>query len=220
MANRRGKGWSSDRFPLLGLQNHCGWWLQAWNQKTIASWQESYDKPRQCVEKQRYFSANKGPYSQGSGLPSGHVQLWELDHEEGRAPNNWCLPTVVLEKTLESPLDSKSILKEINPEYSLEGLMLKLKLQYVGHLMQTADSLEKTLMLGKIEGRRRRGHQRMRWLYDITDTMHMNLGVLWEMVRDREAWRAAVHGVMKSQTQLGDWTTTKHGCYRTESRVE
>ena len=110
---------------------------------------------------------------------------------------------MVLEKTLESPLDSKSILKEINPEYSLEGLMLKLKLQYVGHLMQTADSLEKTLMLGKIEGRRRRGHQRMRWLYDITDTMHMNLGVLWEMVRDREAWRAAVHGVAKSETRLG-----------------
>ena len=111
---------------------------------------------------------------------------------------------MVLEKTLESPLDSKSILKEINPEYSLEGLMLKLKLQYVGHLMQRADSLEKTLMLGKIEGRRRRGHQRMRWLYDITDTMHMNLGILWVMVRDREAWRAAIHGVMKSQTQLGD----------------
>ena len=82
--------------------------------------------------------------------------------------------------------------------------MLKLKLQYFGHLMYTDNSLKKSLMLGKIEGRRRRGHQRMRWLYDITDTMHMNLGVLWEMVRDREAWRAAVHGVMKSQTQLGD----------------
>ena len=111
---------------------------------------------------------------------------------------------MVLEKTLESPLDSKSILKEINPEYSLEGLMLKLKLYYVGHLMQTAGSLEKTLMLGKIGGRRRRGHQRMRWLYDVTDTTHMNLGILWEMVRNREAWHAAVHGVMKSQTQLGD----------------
>ena len=110
----------------------------------------------------------------------------------------------MLEKTLESPLDSKSILKEINPEYSLEGLMLKLKLYYVGHLMQTADSLEKTLMLGMIGGRRRRGYQRMRWLYDVTDTTHMNLGILWEMVRDREAWRAAVHGVMRSQTQLGN----------------
>ena len=85
---------------------------------------------------------------------------------------------MVLEKTLESPLDSKSVLKEINPEYSLEGLILKLKLQYFGHLIQIADSLEKTLMLRKIEGRRKRGHQRMRWLYDITDTMHMNLGIL------------------------------------------
>ena len=93
---------------------------------------------------------------------------------------------------------NQSILKEINTEYSLEGLMLKLKFQYVGHLMQRA--LEKTLMLGKTEGRRRRGHQRMRWLAGITDTMAMNLGKLPEMVREREAWHAAVHGIIKSQT--------------------
>ena len=106
-------------FLFLGSKNHCRWWLQSWNQKMIASWQEIYNKPRQCVEKQRYYFANKHLVRQGYGLPSGQVRLWELDHKEGRASKNWCLQTVVLEKSPESSMDSKRIkpvnLKENQP---------------------------------------------------------------------------------------------------------
>ena len=148
----------------------------------LTPWKKSYDQPRQHIEKQRHYFANKGLSSQGYGFSSGHVWMWELDCEESWAPKNWCFWTVVLEKTLESPLDCKrsnqSILKEINPGCSLEGLMLKLKLQYFGHLMWRIDSSEKTLMLGKIESRRKRGRQRMRWLDDITDSMDMSLSKL------------------------------------------
>ena len=173
---------------FLGLQNHCRWWLQPWNSKTLAPWKKSYDKPRQ--------------HSQSYGL--SRCESWTIKKAECQRIDAFelCCWRRLLRVPWTARRSNQSILKEISPEYSLEGLMLKLKLQYFGHLMQRTDSLQKTLMLGKIEGRRRRGWQRTRWLDGITDSMDVRSSELRELVM--EAWHA---GFMGSQRVGHDWAT-------------
>ena len=208
--HRLGNNGNSDRLYFLGLQNHCRWWLQPWNVKTLVLWKKSYDKPRQHIKKQRHYFADKGLYGPSYDFSSSHVWMWELDCEESWVPKNWCFWTVVLEKTIESLLDCKEI-TPVNPKGNQPWI-------FIGRTDAEAEAPifwppdEKSWLTEKESDAGNYWKQEKGTTEDeVVGRYHWLSGhefkQLRGMVKDREAWHAAAHGVTNSWTWLSDWTT-------------
>ena len=205
-----GEKWNSDKFYSLGLQNHCRLWLQPWNEKMLAPWEKSYDKPRQHIQKQRHHFADKGPSSQSYGFCSSHVWMWELDCKESWVPKHWCFWTVVLEKTLESPLDCREI-KSVNPKGNQSWIFIgRTDAEAAAPIFWPPDMKSwlfgKNPDAGKDWGQEEKGateDEMVRWYhwlngYEFEQTLGNS---------EREAWHPAIHVVARNWTWLSDWAT-------------
>ena len=213
MANRWGNNGNSERLYFGGLQNHWRWWLQPWNQNTLAPWKKSYDQPRQHIEKQRHYFANKGPSSQGYGFSSSHVWMWELDYKESWAPKNWCFWTVVLEKTLESPLDCKEI-QPVHPKGNQFWIFIgRTEAEAETSILWPPDVKNWLIWKEPDAGKDWRREEKGTTVWDGWMTLLTRWTWVW--VSSRSWWwtgkpGVAVHGVTKIRTWLSDWTKLSH----------